>query len=179
MGTVLPGSMYQLAEPPLVGSKPTKSRAYAPPTGISTALAHHSRMVARFLADLVLVLHIGYAGFVVVGLVLIVLGIFLRWRWVRNFWFRVAHLLAIALVAAEAIFAYECPLTTLENYMREQAGEARYAGDFIPHWLGQVIPFELPIADFVWLHAGLAVVVLLTFVLAPPRPPWRRARPAA
>ncbi len=133
----------------------------------------------RILADLVLALHVGYAGFVVIGFVLILLGIALRWSWVRNIWFRLAHLAAIGLVAAEAMLSFECPLTTLENHFRERAGEARYAGDFIPHWLGQAIPLDLPIADYVWLHVGLTLLVLLTFVLAPPRLPGRtRGKPA-
>ncbi len=131
-------------------------------------------MFHRALADLVLVLHVGYAGFVVVGFVLIVLGIVRRWRWVRNFWFRLAHVLAIGLVAAESVINFECPLTTLEKHLRERAGEASYAGDFIPYWISRAIPFDLSIADFVWLYVGLTLLVLLTFVLAPPRLPGRR-----
>lgn len=128
----------------------------------------------RILADLVLVLHAAYAGFVVVGLLLILLGIVFRWRWVRNFWFRLAHLTAIALVAAESIFNFACPLTTLENRLRERSGGAGYAGDFIPHWLDQAIPFDLPIADFAVLYVLLTLLVLLTFILSPPR--WPRSR---
>jgi len=44
------------------------------------------------LADIVLVVHFAFVLFVVGGLVLIWIGVVLRWAWVRNFWFRVAHL---------------------------------------------------------------------------------------
>jgi hypothetical protein len=49
----------------------------------------------RGLADAVLVLHAGVVLFVVAGLALTLVGGALRWRWVRNFWFRAAHLAAI------------------------------------------------------------------------------------
>ena len=67
------------------------------------------------LADLVLLFHAAYVGYVVFGLVAIVLGIALGWSWVRNFWFRLTHLGAIGLVVAESIVGVACPLTTLEN----------------------------------------------------------------
>ena len=57
------------------------------------------------------------------GLLLILLGACLRWQWVRNRWFRVAHLLAIVIVAFEAINNIECPLTTWEYDLRRLAGQ--------------------------------------------------------
>jgi hypothetical protein len=47
--------------------------------------------------------------------VLIAIGIAMRWEWVRAFWFRVAHLGAIALVYAESLMGAACPLTTREG----------------------------------------------------------------
>ena len=41
-----------------------------------------------FLADLVVVVHALYVGVVVFGLLLIWIGLFCRWQWVRSFWFR-------------------------------------------------------------------------------------------
>jgi hypothetical protein len=37
-----------------------------------------------FLADLIVVVHLGYLGFVVIGELLIVSGFFFNWDWVRN-----------------------------------------------------------------------------------------------
>ena len=71
-----------------------------------------------FWAALVLVVHVAYILFVVAGLALIWIGAWLGWRWVRNFWFRVLHLCAIALVALEAILGIACPLTVLEDQLR-------------------------------------------------------------
>lgn len=51
-------------------------------------------------ADLILYLHFSYVLFILVGLLLTYVGGWLRWSFVRNFWFRIAHIAAIAIVAA-------------------------------------------------------------------------------
>ena len=71
-------------------------------------------------ADLVLLIHFAIVLFVVGGLLLIVLGNFLRWSWVNHWWFRAMHLLAISVVVLESWLGIECPLTTLENWLRLQ-----------------------------------------------------------
>ncbi len=123
------------------------------------------------LANLVVALHVGYVGFVVVGLLLILLGIIFRWSWVRNIWFRTAHLIAIGIVALETAIAYTCPLTTLENYLRDKAGQETLEGDFIGRMLNNLIFLDLP--DTHWFfkvsNFSFFALVLLTFILAPPR----------
>ena len=86
------------------------------------------------LADLVLVIHAAFVAFVVVGLVLICVGRFRGWAFVRNVWFRVAHLAAMGVVAAESLVGFICPLTMWEDQLRLLAGaRQRYAGSFIQH----------------------------------------------
>ena len=60
--------------------------------------------------------------FVVAGLVLVVAGNLRHWPWVNHLWFRLAHLAAIAVVVAESWFGMACPLTTLEMWLRAEAG---------------------------------------------------------
>ncbi len=55
------------------------------------------------LADFIMIVHFAFVLFVVGGLALIWAGAGLGWRWVRNLWFRVAHLAAILFVAGEAL----------------------------------------------------------------------------
>ena len=93
----------------------------------------------RLLADLIVVVHASYFSFVVLGLVAILLGIALRWNWVRSFWFRLAHLAAIGFVVFEAAIGMVCPLTAWENQLREAAGQEGYPGDFIGYWAHQLI----------------------------------------
>src|SRR5262245_51193340 len=126
------------------------------------------------LADVIVALHLVYVGFVVVGELIIVVGGLCRWRWVRNPWFRIVHLLAIAVVAAEAIAHMPCPLTIWEGSLRELAGQATKTESFV----GRLVHFLFLDGDNPWpewvyesLHIGFGVLVLATLFLVPPR--WR------
>ena len=57
----------------------------------------------QLLADLVLTIHVGVVIFVVGALPLIIVGGWLGWRWTRRWSFRVAHLVAIAVVVVTSV----------------------------------------------------------------------------
>jgi hypothetical protein len=82
--------------------------------------------LAGLLADAVLLAHLGIVLFNVGGLLLILAGNRLGWRWVNRWWFRAAHLAAIAVVVGQAWLGITCPLTTLESWLRALAGSAPY-----------------------------------------------------
>jgi len=94
------------------------------------------------LADLVLITHVSFVLFVVIGLVVILTGGALGWKFVRNPWFRAFHLASIGLVVVQAWLGIICPLTKLEMYLREQAGDATYEGTFIAHWLHKLLYYH-------------------------------------
>ena len=75
-------------------------------------------MIYSRLADLVVVIHLGYVAYVVGGLVLILIGMRRRWNWISNPWFRLTHLVAILFVVLEVILNTNCPLTTGERWLR-------------------------------------------------------------
>lgn len=128
-------------------------------------------------ADAVLMLHAAFVAFVVVGLVLIWIGCFRGWGFVRNFWFRTAHLAAIGVVTAESLFNFVCPLTTWENGLRLLAGgEQRYQGSFIQHWFHRLIFFDLDDCVFTVAYVVFFLVVALSLWLIPPRWPRRNWR---
>jgi hypothetical protein len=127
-----------------------------------------SESVYSAIADLVLVLHAGFVAFVLLALVAIWVGGWRSWRFVRNPWFRVGHLAAIAVVAAEAVAGLICPLTTWENQLRVLAGGGdRYAESFIQHWLHQVIFFDFHQSVFTWSYVAFFLVVALSFWWVP------------
>ncbi len=128
----------------------------------------------RFLADVVVVAHAAYVAFVVFGLLAILVGIVRRWAWVRNFWFRAIHLAMIAVVVAEALIGIICPLTIWEHRLREAAGESIAEGTFIGRWTHELIFVEAPQWVLTIVYCLFGAVVLATFLLAPPRWPWRR-----
>jgi hypothetical protein len=120
--------------------------------------------------------HVGIAVFVVGGLLLVVLGNALQWRWVNNLWFRLAHLLAIGVVIAESWLGWVCPLTTLEMWLRSRAGVATYGGGFIEHWFRRLLFYEAPPWVFTVAYSAFGAAVLATWWSWPPR---RKPRVAA
>ena len=114
-------------------------------------------------ADAVLLLHVLFVAFVILGLVLILAGKVLHWDWVRNWWFRIAHLAAIVVVVAQAWFGVICPLTTLEMALRRRAGDATYAGSFISHWLESILYYRAPAWVFAVCYTAFAAVIVLSW----------------
>ena len=101
-------------------------------------------------------------------MVIIILGNLRRWRWVNYFWFRLTHLVAIAVISAEAWFGLTCPLTTLEMSLRSQGGGATYSGGFIEHWLHQRLFYNAPPWVFMFAYSTFALLVLATWYCFPP-----------
>jgi hypothetical protein len=83
----------------------------------------------RILADTVVVLHLAFIVFVAIGSLLV-------WKWSRLLW---PHLAVVAWAAAIVAIGFTCPLTPLEKYFRERAGQSSYQGGFIDHYLDDVV----------------------------------------
>jgi Protein of Unknown function (DUF2784) len=124
----------------------------------------------RALADLVLITHVGFVLFVVGGLGLILGG---GWRWIRNPWFRSAHLVGIFVVVVQAWLGVVCPLTTWEMSLREKAGDATYSGTFIAHWLQQLLYYQAPPWVFIACYTLFGLAVIGSWVKFPPH--WKLA----
>ena len=127
------------------------------------------------LANGVLIVHVGIVLFISGALVLTLIGGLCKWRWVRNFWFRALHLVGIAYIAMEAWLGIVCPLTTLEQWLREQAGQAVYAGDFIAYWLRKFLFYEAQPWVFIVAYSSFGFLVLLSWFVFAPVFPWRKA----
>ncbi len=116
------------------------------------------------LADALLVLHFSIAAFVVGALPLVWAGAAFGWRWVRNPWFRYAHLAAIAFIALEAIAGVTCPLTAWEDMLR---GGAR-AESFVGRWVASLLYYRAPEWVFTSAYVLWSAATLLTLRLVPP-----------
>jgi hypothetical protein len=130
-----------------------------------------------FLADLLVAFHVAYVAFVVLGQLAIMIGALLKWSWVRNLWFRLGHLLAIGVVALEAIWGIDCPLTVWESDLRRLAGQEFSGDSFVARLLHRLIFFHADPWVLNAAHVAVAVVVLATLFLIPPR--WRKPRTTA
>jgi hypothetical protein len=115
----------------------------------------------RFFADATLVVHLGFVLFVMLGGVLV-----LRWR--RLAW---VHVPAVAWGVLIGYAGWICPLTPLENYLRERSGLSQYSGDFIEHYVLQLLyPLHLTRIDQVFLGSIVLAVNGLVY--------WRLLRAA-
>ena len=122
-------------------------------------------MLRSLLADAVLLIHFAFVLFVTGGLVLIWIGAAAGWQWVRNFWFRVAHLAAIAFVALESLAGVWCPLTVWEDALRGATSEK----SFVARWVHRLMFFQLPEWVFTVAYVLFGLIVTLTMALIPPQ----------
>ncbi len=105
------------------------------------------------LADLVLVAHFAFVVFAVAGALLV-----LRWRWVV--W---PHLPAVVWAALIEFAGWICPLTLLENWLRERGGSVGYESGFIDHY---ILPALYPsgLTREVQIVLGLFVLAVNTVI---------------
>jgi len=126
--------------------------------------------VRALAADALLVAHFAIAVFIVAGLVLTWIGAAAGWRWVRNPWFRYAHLAAIGFVALEALLGYACPLTVWEDLLR---GGLR-PESFVGRWAYRLLYYRAPEWVFTALYVLWAAASVATLVIVPCRGRVRR-----
>jgi hypothetical protein len=122
-------------------------------------------------ADAMVAFHAAYVGFVVFGLLAILIGILCHWRWIGNFWFRIIHLVMISVVVCEALSGILCPLTTWEYDLRIKAGETVQQGTFIGRFFHNVLISDAEAEVFTKWYCVFGGVVLATLILAPPQRP--------
>jgi hypothetical protein len=103
----------------------------------------------RFLADLIVIVHLAFVLFVVFGGLLV-----LRWR-------RVAWLhLPAAIWGAWIEFAgWLCPLTPLENWLRERGGRPAYTSSFVERYIIPTLYPDSLSREVQWLLGGLVLLV--------------------
>jgi hypothetical protein len=120
-------------------------------------------------ADLILVVHVLFVAFVVLGLVFILLGKLLSWSWVRNPWFRSVHFANIGIVVPQAWLGVLCPPTTWEMALRQKAGDAVYSGSFVAHWLETILYYRAPPWVFVVGYTAFGALVVGSWFWVRPR----------
>ena len=111
-------------------------------------------MLYRLAADCILLLHLAFTLFTVLGGLLVLRRPSLLW----------VHLTAVLWGVAIELADWICPLTPLENFLREKGGEAGYAGGFIDHYVVRFLyPENLTIELRYLLGGGLIAVNLVIY----------------
>lgn len=117
-------------------------------------------MIGRVLDDVTVAVHY-------VVMAYIVFGGFLVWRWR---WTLPVHLLAIAWAVISLIFPVDCPLTWLENYFRQMAGQPPLRGGFIDTYITGVL---YPSNAVLLVQIIVGVIVVISWVGIALRSPRR------
>jgi hypothetical protein len=108
----------------------------------------------RFFADVVVVAHAGFVVFVV-------LGGFLALRWRRTLWL---HLPAALWGMLIEVAGWTCPLTPLENELRQRGGQAGYTGGFVERYIVSILyPHELTRTTQILLGIFVLAINLLVY----------------
>jgi len=108
-------------------------------------------MFYRVLADLVVMAHLAFVLFAV-------LGGFLVFRWKHCVWI---HLPAVAWATLIEFGNWFCPLTPLENWIRERGGAIVYRAGFIDHY---ILPVIYPNAHFLTRRMQIILGLSLLFL---------------
>lgn len=118
-------------------------------------------MYFRVAADLVLVAHLGFVLFVVLGGLLAL----------HSPRVIVVHIPVAVYGAVIEFLGFTCPLTPLENWLRHRGGEAGYRGGFIEHYVTAAIyPSGLTRHMQFWLGAGVLILNAIVYAI------WFRRR---
>lgn len=124
-------------------------------------------MLARGLADAVVLVHLAFILFVLLGGLLVL-------RHPRIAWL---HVPALAWGVYTELTSTVCPLTPLENVLRRAAGEEGYAGTFIDRYLVPLIyPPGLTPGMQVGIGAALLAANAVLYAVALRRARARRSR---
>ena len=128
-----------------------------------------AELIYLIAADTILLIHVLFVVFVVLGLLLIFAGKIFAWGWVHNFSFRITHLVAIGVVVLQSWLGAICPLTVWEMNLREKAGDSVYEGSFITHWLQTLLYYRAAEWVFVVLYTLFGVLVIASWYWVRPR----------
>ena len=118
----------------------------------------------------ILAFHLAIIAFNIAGCVLIPIGAWRRWRWVREFWWRLAHLLSLAVVALQALLGRACFLTIWQD----AASGASHVQPLIASWINRLIYWPLPLRVFAAAYVAVFVYVIALWIFVRPRLPRRR-----
>lgn len=121
------------------------------------------------LSDILIVLHLLWAAFMIGGCMLAIVGIFRQaCRYFKKL--RTIHLLGILFTASVPLWSGICPLTRWEDALRFGSGTVP-PRSFLADLAHRLLYIDVPI----WaITAGTTFVAVVTVVLYFLYPPWKR-----
>ena len=115
-------------------------------------------------SEIVLLFHFSIFLFMILSFILIPLGYHKKWKWVKNKYYRLIHLILMGIIFIETILGFMCPLTILENFLRNDIE----INNKITQIIHQIMYWDLPTYQFIILYLlSLLYLIFLWFFFKP------------
>ena len=115
-------------------------------------------------SEIVLLFHFCIFLFIMLSFFLIPFGYYQKWEWVKNRYYRLIHLILMGIIFIETILGFMCPLTILENFLRNNI----QINNKITQIIHQIMYWNLPTYQFIILYLlSLLYLIFLWFFFKP------------
>ena len=115
-------------------------------------------------SEIVLFFHFCIFLFMILSFFLIPLGYYQKWEWVKNKYYRLIHLVLMGIIVIETILGFMCPLTILENFLRNDIE----INNKITQIIHQIMYWDLQTYQFIILYLlSLLYLIFLWFFFKP------------
>ena len=126
-------------------------------------------MLYKILADIIVIVHLVWILFMLVGFILIVRGFF-RGRFFDRWLFRTVHLFGIVYVSLLALMGKYCPLTLWENSLRAKFDPTlTYPGSFLIHYAEKLVYPDVNPLVILIPTTFITVFTVVAFIIRPPK----------
>ncbi len=126
--------------------------------------------MAGNLATAILAIHLVIIAYNVAGLIVIPWGGIRGWSFVHNFWLRLVHLVALSIVALQALLGRACFLTLWQAQLSARAA-GRAPAPLIAHWIDGLVFWPIPLWVFTLIYVAVWIYVVALWWIFPPRHP--------
>ena len=115
-------------------------------------------------SEIILFIHFLIFLFITLSFILIPVGYFQKWKWVKNKYYRSMHLILMGIISIETILGFMCPLTILENYLRDDIKVDNKFTEIVH----QILYWNLPNYQFIILYIlSFSYLIFLWFFFKP------------
>ena len=115
-------------------------------------------------SEIVLLFHFCIFLFILLSFFLIPFGYYQKWKWVKNKYYRLIHLVLMGIIFIETILGFMCPLTILENFLRNDIE----VDNNLTQIIHQIMYWNLPNYQFIILYIlSFSYLIFLWFFFKP------------
>ena len=115
-------------------------------------------------SEIVLLFHFCIFLFMILSFFLIPIGYYQKWKWVKNKYYRLIHLILMGIIFIETTLGFMCPLTTLENFLRNDTE----INNKITQIIHQIMYWDLPTYQFIILYLLSLLYLIFLWIFFKP-----------